>query len=417
MEKRKSLQASQRPLLQWCNLEVSREIGFLSRLVEIDTDSNLKTGYSACADVIRKEAESVGLKTEVYDSAEIAPDKKPRPNVIVRLDVGAHETLLFATHYDVVAAGTGWRHDPFKLFVEGDRAFGRGSADDKGAIVCAMGALRELKTMSPKANVVLLACPDEEVGGELGLGYAVNHAKIRGDAAIVLDASPAVVSIGASGILWGKVVVKGKQGHAGYPQLAQNAIDEAIPFLERLSKYSKIRERIRSKIQAPPGSPHKQIWGRFSITMLNAGEKENIIPGECEARFDMRVCPDEDYERAKRDLEKYFKRLRSSQKVKATLEFTQQTPSNYFTDPEHPIVSRFSHAAREAFGRRIPVAGELGGNDGHYFSKVGIPVVSFGPIRDDCRFHGVDEFVYLKDIELVKRTLVNFVCRWGTDTT
>jgi len=398
-------------------LELSREIDFLSRLVEIDTDSNLKTGYVACADVIKKEAESIGLRTEVYDSVDVAADKKPRPNVIARLDVGARETVLLATHYDVVAAGTGWRHDPFKLAVEGDKAFGRGAADDKSAIVCAMSALRELKERTPRANAILLACPDEEVGGELGLGYAVNHANVRGDAAIVIDASPAVVSIGASGILWGKVVVKGKQGHAGYPQLAKNAIDEALPFLQRLSKYAKIRERIRSKILAPPGSPHKQIWGRFTLTMLNAGEKENIIPGECEARFDMRVCPDENYERAKKDLERYFKKLRSAQGVKATLEFTQQTPSNYFTDPKHPIVARFARAASEAFGRRIPVAGELGGNDGHFFSKVGIPVISFGPIRDDCRFHGVDEFVYLKDIELVKKTLVNLICDWDTNTT
>lgn len=394
-------------------MELSREIDFLSRLVEINTDSNLKTGYSACAEIIRKEAESIDLRTETYDSVEISPDKKPRPSIIARLDVGAQETILVATHYDVVAAGAGWRHNPYQLSVEGERAFGRGAADDKGAIACAIGALRELKTMSPKANVVFMACPDEEVGGELGLGYVVNHAKIRGEAAIVLDASPSVVSMGASGLLWGKVTVKGRQGHAGYPHLAQNAIDEAIPFLEKLSEYSKIRERVRSKISAPPGSPHKKIWGRFSITMLNAGEKENIIPGECEARFDMRVCPDEDYEKAKRDLEKYFMKIRSSQKVKATLEFTQQTPSNYFTDREDPIVRGFSRAAREAYGRRIPVAGELGGNDGHFFCKVGIPVVSFGPIRDDCRFHGVDEFVYLRDIELVKRALVTLLCNWG----
>jgi len=397
-------------------LELSKEIDFLSRLVEIDTDSNTKTGYLACADVIKKEAESAGLKTEICDCLEVVPDKKPRPNVIVRLDVGAQETVLLAAHYDVVPAGVGWRHDPFKLVVEGDRAFGRGAADDKSAIVCAMGALRELKERTPKVNVVLVASPDEEVGGELGLGYAVSHANLRGDAAVILDASPSFVSIGASGILWGKVIVKGKQGHAGYPHLAQNAIDKAIPFLERLSKYSKIRERTRSRIQAPPGSLHKQIWGRFSITMLSAGEKENIIPGECEARFDVRVCPDENYERARKDLERYFEKLRSSQKVKATLEFTQQTPSNYFTDPKDPIVSRFSRAASDAFERRIPVAGELGGNDGHFISKVGIPVVSFGPIRDDCRFHGVDEFVYLKDIELVKKTLVNLVSNWDTDT-
>lgn len=394
-------------------MEHSRDIDLLSRLVEINSDSNLKTGYVECASVIKKEAESIGLKTEIYDSAELAVDKKPRPSVVVRLDVGAPETILLATHYDVVAAGSGWSHESFKLTVKGEKAFGRGAADDKGAIVSAMAALRELSTMSPKANVALLACPDEEVGGELGLGYVVNHAKLRGDAAIVLDASPAVVSIGASGILWGKVVVKGKQGHAGYPHVARNAIDLAIPFLERLSKYSKIRERIRSKIPAPPDSPHKQIWGRFSLTMLSAGAKENIIPGECEARFDLRVCPDENYESAKKGLARYFEKIRASQKVEATLEYTQQNPSNYFTDPKHPLVKLFSKAADDAFGQRIPIAGELGGNDGHYLAKVGIPVVSFGPIRDDCQFHGVDEFVYLKDIELVKKTVVNLVSNWN----
>lgn len=391
-------------------------MGLLSRLVEINSDSNLKTGYVECADVIKKEAESIGLKTEVYDSAELAADKKPRPNLVARLDVDARQTILLATHYDVVAPGTGWRHEPFKLTIEGDRAFGRGAADDKGAIVSVMGALRELKTKTPKANVALLACPDEEVGGELGLGYLVNHAKIRGDAAVVVDAGPSVVSVGASGLLWGKVTVKGKQGHAGYPHLAKNAIDEAIPFLERLSKYSKIRERVRSKIPAPPGSPYKQIWGRFSLTMLSAGAKENIIPGECESRFDLRVCPDENYENAKKDLDRYFKKLRSSLKVKATLEYTLQNASNYYTDPKHPLVKLFSRAADKAFGQRIPIAGELGGNDGHYLAKVGIPVVSFGPIRDDCHFHGVDEFVYLRDIEHVKKSLVNVVCNWDAES-
>lgn len=397
-------------------MERSEDVEFLSRLVAIDTNSDLKSGYVECADEIKKEAESIGLKTETYDSAELAADKKPRPNVIARLDVGARQTILLATHYDVVAAGEGWRHDPYKLTVEGDKAFGRGAADDKGAIVSVMAALRELKANTPKANVALLASPDEEVGGALGLGYLVDQVRIRGDAAVVVDAGPSVVSVGASGILWGKITVKGRQGHAGYPHLAKNAIDEAIPFLERLSKYSKMRERVRSRIPAPPGSPHRQIWGRFSVTMLSAGAKENIIPGQCEARFDLRVCPDENYETARKEFEKYFKRLRSSLKVDAALEYIQHSASNYSTDPKHPLVRQFYLAARDAFGREIPVAGELGGNDGHYFAKAGVPVVSFGPIRDDCHFHGVDEFVHFRDIDLVKKTLVNLVSSWHMET-
>jgi len=396
------------------DLELSREIELLSRLVEINSDANLKTGYVECADLIRKEVEAIGLKTETYDSAELSVDKKPRPNVVARLDVGADQTILIATHYDVVPAGSGWRHEPFKLTIEGNRAFGRGAADNKGAIVSVVGALRQLKTIEPRANVLFLASPEEEVGGELGLGYLVNHVKISGDAAIVVDSSPTVVSIGASGLLWGKIRVKGKQGHAAYPHIADNAVEKAIPLLREISKYAKIRERVRSKITAPPGSPHKHIWGRFALTMLSAGVKENVIPGECEARFDLRVCPDENYEAAKKHFTKYFEKVRSACKADATLEYTRKEPSNYFTDPRHPLVKRFCQAAREALGRQIPIAGELGGNDGRYFARVGIPVVCFGPLREECRFHGIDEFVYLKDIELVSRTLVNLVRDWKT---
>jgi len=394
-------------------LGLSSEIDLLSRLVEINSDSNLKTGYVECANLIRREVEAMGLKAEVYDSAELAADRKPRPNVVARLDVGAEETVLFATHYDVVPAGPGWRHEPFKLTIERDKAFGRGAADDKGAIVSVIGALRQLKTMRPGANVVFLASPDEEVGGELGLGYLVNHVKVRGDAGIVVDSSPSVVSIGASGLLWGKITVKGKQGHAAYPHIAENAIEKAIPFLGEISRYAKIRERVRSKIMSPPGSPHKRIWGRFSLTMLNAGAKENIIPGECEARFDLRVCPDENYEAAKKDFARYFEKVRSACKVDASLEYTRQYPSNYFTDPKHPLVRQFCRAAQEALGQEIPVAGELGGNDGRYFAGVGIPVVCFGPLREECHFHGVDELVYLSDIQLVSKTLVNLIRDWN----
>jgi len=393
----------------------NNDVDLLSRLVEINSDSNLKAGYAECASLVKREAESIGLETEVHDSAGISADRKPRPNLVVRLDAGAPETIVFATHYDVVGAGSGWKHDPFRLTVEGDRAFGRGAADDKGSIVCVISAMRELRSMAPRANVVLLVSPDEEVGGELGVGYLVNKMKIRGDAAIVVDASPEYITIGASGVLWGKVTVKGKQGHAGYPHLAENAIEKAIPFLGQLSKYAKTRERIRSKIPAPPGALHKRIWGRFTLTMLTAGEKENIIPGECQARFDLRVCPDENYETAKKGLTNYFSRVCSESKVNAKLEYTKQDATNYFTQPKHPLVSQLSRAAEKAYGRSIPLGGELGGNDGHYFAKAKIPVVCFGPTRDECNFHGAEEFIYLSDIELVKKAFIRLICDWNAD--
>ena len=273
--------------------------------------------------------------------------------------------------------------------------------------MAALSALYRLGARS-RINLALVASPDEEVGGEFGIGYLLNHNYINGDGAVILDASPEMVSVGASGVVWGRIVVKGKQGHAGYPHKACNAIEAALPFLNDLREYSKIREKVRSRILAPPGSPHKYIWGRFSITILKAGEKENIIPGLCEARFDLRVCPDEDYSAARQNLKEYFDRLLARHKIDATLELQKHRFSNYHTDAKHPLVRNFQKAASIVAKKRLKICGELGGNDGHFFAKKGIPVISFGTNRIECNFHGADEFVYLNDIKLVEKTVVNF---------
>jgi len=392
-------------------MDTSYELDLLSHLVQIDTNANTKTGYVKCSELIRKEAQELGMRTRIYDSGDHCDDKKRRPNVVVDLDVGADETILLATHYDTVPEGTGWKHAPFKMEVVGNCAFGRGTSDDKGAIVSALSAMKELSHNHSRVNLTLLATPDEEVGGRLGIGYLVNEVGVRGDAAIVLDTSSEMISIGASGVILGSITVKGKQGHGGYPHMAVNAINLSLPLLQQLRRYSKLRENIRSNVPAPPGSPYKFIRGRFSLTMLRSGEKENIIPGLCEARFDLRVNPDEDLTKVRRGFGRYFERLVRNQGVKARLDFIEMN-EGYFTDPSERLVRRLVDAVNAVSGKSPPLAGELGGNDGRYFAAVGIPVVGFGPSRSDTRFHGVDEFVHVKDLMLVKNTIVNLCTNW-----
>jgi len=65
-------------------------------------------------------------------------------------------------------------------------------------------------------------------------------------------------------------------------------------------------------------------------------------------------------------------------------------------------------AAREVADPQIVMAADLGGNDGHYFTSVGIPTVCFGPIAADTNFHGIDEFMRFSDYEKVKGVLIRF---------
>jgi succinyl-diaminopimelate desuccinylase len=382
------------------------EIGLLSRLVEINTESVPKRGYDECASILVEEAEKCSLDVEIVDGEKGAKDGLYRPNVIVTLDSGSDTTLLLESHFDVVPPGTGWKYPPFKLTVEGDKAYGRGTADNKAGIVAVMSALRQLSKEELDINLKLVAGVDEEIGGRYGVDYVMNKWGLTGDAALIVDAGPESLFLGASGIIWGKMVVKGKQGHAGYPFDARNAINEAMKLIAEFENYRELVEKKQSTLRSPEGSPRQFVWGRYSVTMINAGEKENVIPGVCEVRFDRRLLPEEPLEEAEVELNEFFQKAVEKTGCEASLELVNRQ-QGYHTPKDLNFVQTVSESIRKATGQRLPFAAELGGNDGSFFAKKGIPVVCYGTIRADTRYHGVDEFVYLQDIKDTRDVVIN----------
>jgi acetylornithine deacetylase/succinyl-diaminopimelate desuccinylase-like protein len=388
------------------------EESFLREIVELDTNSEQKKNYAECAKAIAKYCEEAGLRVDMFDAK---PEGVPQPNVVATLEAKAKQTLLLCVHYDVVPAGdtAAWKKPPFKLTVEGDKAYGRGVTDNKGNIVAAVSAAKELvKKRSSKVNWKILISPNEEIGGEWGIDYLMNGPpKIRGEFALVVDSGPAVVSVGASGVLAGMITVHGTQGHAGYPFAFNNAIHMSIPLLNVMLDYIDVRGKVESKLPAPPGSPHKNLWGRFSMTVYNAGTKTNIIPGKAEISFDCRLIPEEKPDDVARDLERFFEKAKEETGVEASLEFKTKA-SGWGSDPNNKYVKAWLAAVKEAVGGDIPMAADLGGNDGHYFVSVGIPTACFGTIADDTHFHGIDEFMRLSDYEKVKKALICFAEKW-----
>lgn len=382
------------------------EISLLSKLVKVNTESISKKGYMKCASIIVEEAKNNSLEWEIVDGERGARDGLSRPNVIVTLDSGSDTTLLLESHFDIVPPGTGWTVPPFKLTVEDGKAHGRGTADNKSGIAAVMGALRQLRKEELDINLKLIAGVDEEVGGRYGVDYVMSDWGLRGDAALVVDAGPESLFIGASGIIWGKIMVKGRQGHAGYPFNAKNAIEEAIKLLGEFENYKKLVEKKESVLPATPKAPRKFVWGRYTVTLIRAGEKENMIPGICEVRFDRRLLPEESIEEAERELKDFFHESVKETGVEASLELINRQ-QGYITPKDIVFVQTVSENIKKTNGKNIPFAGELGGNDGSFFAKNGIPVVCYGTIRKDTRYHGVDEFVYLRDIHNTRDLVVN----------
>jgi len=384
------------------------ETDFLREIVELDTNSDEKKNYAVCAETIKRYCEEAGLEVEVFDSLH---DGIPQPNIVANMDVGAKTTVLLCTHYDVVPAGEvdEWKKPPFELTVEKGKAYGRGVSDNKGNIVASVSAAKELiKRGSSKVNWKILISPNEEIGGVWGIDYLMNGPpKIRGDFGIVVDSGPEYVSHGASGVISGTMTVRGTQGHAGYPFKFANAIHLSIPLMQVMLDYVDIRRKVESELLAPPGSPHQTLWGRFSMTVYNAGSKTNTIPGKAEISFDCRTIPEEKVEDVVKDIEDFFEKAMEETGVEASLEFKTKH-AGWGSDLKNKYVVAFHEAVKEVDDPEITIAADLGGNDGHYFTSHGIPTVCYGTLRDDNNYHGLDEFMHLEDFERVKKVLIHF---------
>lgn len=375
---------------------------FLMDLIKFNTDSTTKSNYEECAQFIHKTAQELGLKSEILTTT--TDGGKPCPNVVITKE-GKKEgaTILLVTHFDIVPAGDDWSFNPFEPFEKEGKIFGRGASDDKGAIAAALAAMVEMK--DPLNTFKLLATSDEEVGGK-GIDYLFNEVEIPGDFAIVLDSGPEQLTIGASGILFGKILVHGKQGHTGYPFRGKNAIDEARKVLDIIDQYRKKVSKRNSKYLAPPESPRKYVYPRITVSIIHAGEKENIIPGLCELRFDRRLYPEEDVDEVEKEFLAFLEKKAKKKNIK--FEYSRIAALNgYATDLDLPLVKKAQEIATRIANEPMQVGVDLGGNDGHIIIHK-MPVICFGQIRGDTNYHGLNEFVHIEDLQLVKDFVAGF---------
>jgi len=387
-------------------------IDVLKDLVRINTNVIEKSGYKDMVDFLLPKFEEVGFDVEVVG--------KEVPNIVAKMNTGAERDIAIVSHYDVVPAEGPWTiestaFDPFNPVEHDGKIYGRGSSDNKSGIACTLAAFREIANKRLRYNPVAVIAGDEEVGG-IGIREVIDSG-LKVDGALVLDSLADYVEIGASGAINGWIRVYGRGGHAGYPHLCLNPVWGISKLIIELKKFASQRAAKVLDVPAPPGAPIPKMWGRFSVTILRAGSKHNVIPDMAEAGFDLRIIPGEPVEEALDELISYFNKSREKLDLKAELIIDEKSiNTGWLTDKDHPIVKEAYLSAKKAYDKIYTdkskrfhgLAAGLGADDGYYFSNRGIPTVGFGPIRVENNIHGKNEYVYINDLLLVIEFLKNF---------
>lgn len=311
--------------------------------------------------------------------------KPGRVNVEATLVNGPGPVFAFNTHMDVVPAGSGWSSDPFVLREADGRLYGRGACDCKGPLAAMLEAVRLLAASRSAWSGTLLAIfvADEEIASEGAKHYAAKRPKI--DFAVVGEPTSNTVYSAHKGSLRPLVRVHGVSAHSGTPHLGENAVLRAGELLGMVAEEHE--QRVRQRRHPLVGE------ASLTVTRIQGGHADNVLPGSCDLLLDRRTVPGEDESAVRAEIADLLARAQARFGLRAEIiDWKATTGGATETAPDRPIVVRSLAAVR---GRGIAAAGPFGFQgacDLVHFRSTGADGVVIGPGSLSVA-HKPDEFV------------------------
>ena len=310
----------------------------LKAIVALDT-SNPPGNEVRVTQYLDAQLRKAGLEPQRFESAP------GRGSLMVRLrGTGKKRPLLIMSHIDVVPVEKGrWSVEPFGAVEKDGYLWGRGTLDDKGMAAAGLQVMLELaRRKGPKLSrdVVFLAEADEETGGMFGMQYLLKEHPDLFDAELVLNEGGTVIWDAQRRIRYVavqttekiyqdfNVTAHGVAGHSSIPS-GNNPVDRLVQALDRIAKVefpAELNETTRAfftgiapALPGEAGACARQLQSRdpgrrcFDVlsrnpnynamlrttcvpTVLSAGYKENVIPGEARANLNCRILPGTDLE-------------------------------------------------------------------------------------------------------------------------
>lgn len=383
--------------------------------------------------------EVVGGLSLLYTWEGAAPKTKP---------------LLLLAHQDVVPVAPGtegdWKEAPFSGAVKDGYVWGRGAWDDKGNLMSQMEAVEMLLASGyqPPRTIYLAFGADEEVGGPRGASQIAALLQQRGvaldfvidEGLLVLDGvvpgvkqPTALVGVAEKGYMTVVLKISATPGHSSTPPpkgtsaIAMMAAslkrldDEQLParlqgvafemfdtLAPEMSGFSRVALSnlwlfgpvVQKQLEKGSGT-NAMLRTTTALTIVNAGNKDNVLPGRAEAAVNFRLLPGDTRDAV-------LAHMRS--KVEAPEgQFELYAPDHGKPDSAYKVAptssaqyATLNQTIREVFPDAVVAPGLMvAGTDSIHFGEISDHIFKFSPIRansDDLkRFHGTNERLSVKN--------------------
>jgi acetylornithine deacetylase len=409
-------------------------------LIACRTDSQsegnpeFETEAQRCQDIVASWLADLGADVERWD-------EPPRyPIVAAKLTGSAGgPSLAFNGHIDVVPVGDAstWSHDPWSGDLASERLWGRGAADMKGGVACALVAMRAIRDsgITLRGNLWAHIVSDEEV-----VGRGTRHLLRRlppVDAVLVAEPTDLTIMPVEGGLVHFRIEVDGRESHAGnrYQSIhagglghdaGVNAIEKMVRIMSAIQDLERQWATLRDHPLLPAGfntiAPGIIVGGPGG----GAGGRLNVIsnpgtaPNYCAIEYNLWFLPGESFENICDEVESVVQTTCQLDPWLRTHppRFTWKLRDIYFppaaTAPNHPFIRALT-ASLETLGQEPVVRAFTAASELAWYAEVDIPGAIFGPGRI-AQAHSPDEHVEVDQLHAACACMALTALAWcGAD--
>jgi acetylornithine deacetylase len=288
-------------------------------------------------------------------------------------------SVLLNAHVDTVPANEGYTSPPHLLVRRGDRLYGLGTSDIKGAIAAILEALAAGPITRP---VGVLFSGDEEHGGSCIRAFLESDASRGLERAIVCEPTSCRVGVRHRGIGAAKVTLEAAGGHS-------SRVDEMVNPIAVLARAAVALDDmgVEYRAKGPPGFQGINL----NVAALDGGIAFNVIPTRATLTFSLRQAPGD---RVEDLLDEAERRVRAA---------TSPHAIAWSVTIASPSLSQRNIAGFEPLlGARVSDPIDLAyWTEASRLAERGIDAVVFGP-GDIAQAHAADEFVEIAQLEAAR---------------
>jgi len=346
--------------------------------------------------------------------APVEWDYHNKYNLVSKMNDGAKgKSLVFNGHLDVVPANPFdmWSKSPSNPWEKDGWLYGRGAGDMQSGVAAMIYAVHAIKHAGYeiKSPMTIQAVVEEECTGNGAL--ACLERGFGGDFVLIPEPFGPQIYSGQLGVLWFKIIVRGRPAHVLDTSAGNNAIEmlqSLLPFLKDLE--SELNEKHRL-------APYDQFEHPYNLNFgqVQGGNWPSSVPAHAELEgrigFPIGMTANEIMQRVNDTVEQASRLLPAFNSTKPIIRFHGFRSEGHLVDLKNPGIELLSHCHHSLTNKQPEQYVSTCTTDlraFHFYDKTA--GTCYGPVAENI--HGIDERVDIESIRHTLKAYALFISRW-----